>query len=146
MTEWINSTIISNYSSGEKWKWNNKYWNQKTFLLMIYMEKMSNFTFAPPVKPLLIKTLIIYKNMISIYPDLIYSLKTWCAKFQWCIIWGLNFIKTVYELFDNPSYMMILFYYVMIICYYNQVMMFHRSVVNVVYCLLVCVSVDFSLI
>ena len=27
-----------------------------------------------------------------------------CAKFHWCILRGFNFIKTVYELFDNPSY------------------------------------------
>ena len=28
-----------------------------------------------------------------------------CSNFYWFILRGFNFIKTVYELFDNPSYM-----------------------------------------
>ena len=28
-----------------------------------------------------------------------------CSNFHWCIFRGFNFILTVYELFDNPSYM-----------------------------------------
>ena len=27
-----------------------------------------------------------------------------CSNFHWFILRGCNFIKTVYELFDNPSY------------------------------------------
>ena len=27
-----------------------------------------------------------------------------CSNFHWCILRGFNFIETVYELFDNPSY------------------------------------------
>ena len=27
-----------------------------------------------------------------------------CSNFHWFILRGFNFIKTVYELFDNPSY------------------------------------------
>ena len=28
-----------------------------------------------------------------------------CSKFHWCTLGGVNFIKTVYELFDNLSYL-----------------------------------------
>ena len=27
-----------------------------------------------------------------------------CSNFHWCILKSFNFIETVYELFDNPSY------------------------------------------
>ena len=27
-----------------------------------------------------------------------------CSNFHWCLLRGFNFIETVYELFDNPSY------------------------------------------
>ena len=30
-----------------------------------------------------------------------------CSNFHWCSLRGLNFIGTVYELFDNPSYILI---------------------------------------
>ena len=54
------------YSSEEKRKWNNKYWNQKTFLLMTYMEKMSNFTVVPPGQT------IAYKNIDNLFKNDMY--------------------------------------------------------------------------
>ena len=70
---------------------------QKTFLLLTYIEQTSYFEVAPPGHT------IAYKNVDNLSKNDKEMFKK-CSNFYWFILRGFNFIKTVYKLFDNPSY------------------------------------------
>ena len=76
---------------------------------MTYIENTSYFENAPPGHTIAYKNIdnllknYKYRSLFVIQPQNMMFKK--CSKFHWSTIKGFDFIKTVYELFDNPSYM-----------------------------------------
>ena len=84
------------------------YGHQKTFLPLTYVEKTSYSEVAPPGHTTAYKNIDdLFKNkkyisLFVIEPHNMMFKKY--SHFHWCIFRGFNFIDTIYELFDNPSY------------------------------------------
>ena len=75
---------------------------------MTYIKNTSYFEVAPPGYTVAYKNIDnLFKNdkyisLFAIKPQNMMFKK--CSKFHWSTISGFDFIKTVYELFDNYSY------------------------------------------
>ena len=79
------------------------YQKQKTFCSWLTLRKCHILRLRRLVIPLLTKRLIIYWKMVNIYSNLLCNLKIWCLRNVQIFI-DVSSIETVYELFDNPSY------------------------------------------